>query len=69
MRPGCPHQEERDRAGEKIAIGDPCPVCGYRYGAAWRYEAPPLHVLDFLREIMGQAALSQDTYEIEREEA
>jgi hypothetical protein len=27
----------------------PCPVCGYKYGSAWRMEKVPAEVLDFLR--------------------
>lgn len=27
----------------------PCPVCGYGYGTAWKKEAVPAEILDFLR--------------------
>lgn len=32
-------------------LSEPCPVCRYKYGSAWLYEAVPGHVLDWLRAL------------------
>lgn len=31
----------------------PCPICGYRYGTAWLYEALPDDVVTFIKRITG----------------
>lgn len=32
-------------------LGKPCPVCGYKYGHAWKREEVPADVLEFLRSL------------------
>jgi hypothetical protein len=29
----------------------PCPVCGYKYGTAWRFEEVPAEVIDWLKSL------------------
>lgn len=33
-------------------LSKPCPVCGYKYGTAWLYEAVPADVLDELHSLV-----------------
>ena len=32
-------------------LSKPCPVCGYKYGSAWRFEEVPAEVIDWLKSL------------------
>lgn len=50
MRPGCEHQRMRgwEKDGYDKHPSQPCPVCGYKFGSAWKKVEIPQDVLDFL---------------------
>ena len=45
MNAGCEHQDDwnNDR------IGEPCPVCGYKYGTKWLYRELPADVIEWAK--------------------
>ena len=48
MRAGCEHQRN---SGREFEVGEPCPVCGYRYGSAWLREEVPQDVIGWLESL------------------
>ena len=46
MNAGCEHQQKLGWGNNEIS--KPCPICGYKYGTAWKYQAVPKEFLDFL---------------------
>ena len=50
MKAGCEHQRELgwEKDGYEKHPSEPCPVCGYRYGTAWKTIQVPPEVLSFL---------------------
>lgn len=32
-------------------LSRPCPICGYKYGTAWKFEALPMDVINFLKSL------------------
>lgn len=38
-------------------LGKPCPVCGYRYGSAWKKEEVPKELIDWLRALPGPGVI------------
>jgi hypothetical protein len=48
MQAGCEHQRALGWTSYDAHPSEPCPVCGYKYGSAWRTTEVPSAVLDFL---------------------
>jgi hypothetical protein len=53
LKAGCEHQRALgwDKGGYDQHPSEPCPVCGYKYGSAWRRVEVPQDVINFLETL------------------
>lgn len=54
MRAGCEHQGSMGWDKKPIDEGllsRPCPICGYKYGSAWLFEAVPNEIIIYLNNL------------------
>lgn len=49
MNAGCEHMERDSGWG----LGDVCPVCGYRWGSAWKYRPIPDYIMKEISRLQG----------------
>lgn len=48
MHAGCEHQRHLEHESLEH-IGEICPVCGYRFGSAWRCEELPTEIIEEIK--------------------
>lgn len=52
VQAGCSHQREMGWRNYDKHPGEPCPICGYKYGSAWLYAPLPQDVIDFVQPLV-----------------
>lgn len=49
LHAGCEHQRDFEKEPYENHKDDVCPICNYKYGTAWKYEAIPQDVIDEIK--------------------